>query len=200
MCSAKICFCFPYRFHRTQRRTLQRRVNGLHVKAHGKRIADTPGGFPHIDGEGGEERRAGGVEQGSLVPKLLQSFSGLHCHPETPLTPPVSPLSSPSLPSSTALKLLPFLCVSSPPPPPLNALTYWPLTPPPGLSVLCYHPLLTPLLPPPSPSRLPRLTAFVVTHPRIKIIVHTSSYGRLFVRGGALSLTSPGFTVRSKLH
>lgn len=120
MCSAKICFCFPYRFHRTQRRTLQRRVNGLHVKAHGKRIADTPGGFPHIDGEGGEERRAGGVEQGSLVPKLLQSFSGLHCHPETPLTPPVSPLSSPSLPSSTALKLLPFLCVSSSPPPPTS--------------------------------------------------------------------------------
>ena len=153
---------------------------------------------------GGEERRAGGVEQGSLVPKLLQSFSGLHCHPETPLTPPVSPLSSPSLPSSTALKLLPFLCVSSaPPPPPLNALTYWPLTPPPGPSVLCYHPLLTPLLPPPLPSRLPRLTAFVVTHPRIKIIVHTSSCGRLFVRwggGGVLSLTSPGFTVRSKLH
>lgn len=44
----------------------------------------------------------GGVMQGSLVPKLLQSFSGLHCHPETSLTPPVSPLSSPSLPSSTA--------------------------------------------------------------------------------------------------
>ena len=60
------------------------------------------------------ERR--GVKQGSLVPKLLWSFSSLHCHPETPLTPPVSPLSSPSLPSSLPSSS-PFFC---PPPPTLS--------------------------------------------------------------------------------
>lgn len=87
----------------------QRRVNGPHVKAHGKHIASTTGGFPHIDGEGPEKRRGGRVEQGSLVPKLLQSFSSLHCHPEPLLTPPVWPLSSPSLPSSTTFKLFAFL-------------------------------------------------------------------------------------------
>lgn len=203
MCSAKICFCFPYRFHRTQRRTLQRRVNGLHVKAHGKRIADTPGGFPHIDGEGGEERRAGGENKVHWFPNSCRAsvvFTATLKLLSPLLSPLFLPLHCPPAPLSSFC--LSFVCPPPPPPPPppLNALTYWPLTPPPGLSVLCYHPLLTPLLPPPSPSRLPRLTAFVVTHPRIKIIVHTSSYGRLFVRGGALSLTSPGFTVRSKLH
>lgn len=97
----KILFCFA-RERSSSAGTSPRRVNGPHVKAHGKHVADTPGGFPHIDGEGEGVVGVGGVVQGSLVPKLLQSFSGLHCHPETSLTPPVSPLSSPSLPSSTA--------------------------------------------------------------------------------------------------
>lgn len=116
---------------------LQRRVNGPHVKAHGKHIASTTGGFPHIDGEGHEEGRGGRVEQGSLVPKLLWRFSSLHCHPEPPLTPPVLPLSSPSLPSSTTSQAFRLSFVR----PPLHQpkpLTYWPLTPPPGLSVLFY--------------------------------------------------------------
>lgn len=61
-----------------QHRTLQRRVNGPHVKAHGKRIASTPGGFPHIDGEGGrrgEKRRGWGGRArftGSQTPAELQ--------------------------------------------------------------------------------------------------------------------------------
>lgn len=158
MCSAKICFCFPYRFHRTQRRTLQRRVNGLHVKAHGKRIADTPGGFPHIDGEGGEERRAGGENKvhwfpnscrASVVftatlkllsPLLSPLFLPLHC-PPAPLSSFCLSFVCPPPPPSTSTKrshLLAFntssrpLCVvlsSSPNPSPSSSL---PLASPPS--------------------------------------------------------------------
>lgn len=49
-------FYFLTRFHRQ----LQRRVIGAHVKAHEKRNAGMPGGFPHIDGEGGMTRAGGG--------------------------------------------------------------------------------------------------------------------------------------------
>lgn len=120
----------------------QRRVNGPHVKAHGKHIASTTGGFPHIDGEGPEKRRGGRVEQGSLVPKLLQSFSSLHCHPEPLLTPPVWPLSSPSLPSSTTSKIFAFLLSI-----PTTKSPYLPaLNNPSGPSMLFHHPRLLPSL------------------------------------------------------
>lgn len=48
----KILFCFA-RERSSSAGTSPRRVNGPHVKAHGKHVADTPGGFPHID-RGGE--------------------------------------------------------------------------------------------------------------------------------------------------
>lgn len=39
----------PRSAEQQQRGTSPRRVNGPRVKAHGKHVADTPGGFPHID-------------------------------------------------------------------------------------------------------------------------------------------------------
>lgn len=65
---------------------------------------------------GGEE---GGTARftGSQTPVELQ----LHCHPEPPLFPPVSPLSSPSLPSIALSSFLPFFCSSPTKPPYLLA-------------------------------------------------------------------------------
>lgn len=68
--------------------------------------------------------------------------------------------------------------------PPLNTLTYWPLTPPPGLSMLlCYHPLPPLSLfssPKKMPFFLPCLTSFpfhsVCRNITKKIIFHASSY------------------------
>lgn len=181
-----------------QRGALQRRVNGPHVKAHGKRNADMPGGFPHID-RGGWQVEGWGVEQGSLVPKLLWSFSSLHCHPESPCTPPVAPLSSPSLPFTSALRFFAFLFSLSSPT--LNAFTYWPLTPLPDLSscVILSEPSPRPrcLL----PSHLDHAAASclqrMITRLQCKLILPPLVSVYLW---GALSFTSLGFTACGKLH
>lgn len=111
----KILFCFAQRFHGAQNNNGAGHYGGglmgRMLKLMGNASPSHREAFLTLMERGMSRGEVRGVEQGSLVPKLLQSFSGLHCHPETPLTPPVAPLSSPPLPSCTTLKLLPFFCV-----------------------------------------------------------------------------------------
>lgn len=94
----KILFCFAQRFHGAQNNNSAGHYGGglmgRMLKLMGNASPSHRETFLTLMERGMSRVEVGGVEQGSLVPKLLQSFSGLRCHPETPLTPPVSPLSS----------------------------------------------------------------------------------------------------------
>lgn len=110
----KILFCFAKRFHGAQNNNGAGHYGGglmgRMLKLMGNALPSHRETFLTLMERGMSRVEVGGAEQGSLVPKLLQSFSGLGCHPETPLTPPVSPLSSLS---------------TAPPPPSLCASFVW---------------------------------------------------------------------------
>lgn len=133
----KILFCFAQRFHGAQNNNSAGHYGGglmgRMLRLMGNASPSHRETFLTLMERGMSRVEVGGVEQGSLVPKLLQSFSGLRCHPETPLTPPVSPLSSlstaPPPPHTHHTQAFAFLLCGN------VVLTYWPLTPPSGPSM-----------------------------------------------------------------
>lgn len=127
-----IIFCFPSRCHKQRCDNhvgccQEKGLTGHMLKLMGNIFAARQEAFLTLMEREGVGVLGGRLDHGSLVPKLLWSFSSLHCHPE----PLLAPLSLSSFFPFTALhhpsQAFPFVCLPDPPIPKL--LTYQSSTP-----------------------------------------------------------------------